>query len=284
MKPKHNIEETDYSFLESYQSIEPQKDWELVRKRAGFNSKKTLTRIWWSAASIILLLGVGFLAQRSGFNNPDLITIYAQESLSEVRLPDGSLITLNKDASIVYPEKFQTRKRIVEIAGEAFFEVESDPDHPFIVHVGSEAIVEVLGTKFNVNSDEDLQSIGVQVVEGRVAFSSPDRKFFQITLGKNEQASLANGKISKEETIDRNFLSWKTGILHFDQSSLKEVSRQLESHYGRKVELDPGLSDDLIFTSTIDSQNFESVIEEITLVLGLEAKYEEERVILSVEK
>ena len=69
-------------------------------------------------------------------------------------------------------------------------------------------------------------------------------------------------------------LSWKTGILYFDQSFIGDVVNQLENHYKMKILLDEDVPADLQFTSTIDNQELESVLEEMSMVLGLEITYE----------
>ncbi len=280
MEPKHNFEETDYSFLESYQAIDDTKDWALVKERMGFGRRRTLYRIWWSAAAVILLLGVGFLVQQTWFGSPGLIVAQAIEVRKEVVLPDGSLVVLNKESELSYPGHFRRKNREVKLSGEAYFEVEGDPDHPFVIAIGDRAAVEVLGTKFNIKSGGVNESIGVQVVEGRVAFSKTDGDFFQIILGKGEQALLEDGTMKKEDSYNPNFLSWKTGILYFEQSPIDEVARQLEDFYGRKVNLDKNLPDNLTFTSIIDNQDFESVLDELSLVLGLDYTYENQEVLL----
>ncbi len=280
MEPKHNFEETDYSFLESYQSIDETKDWEIVKERIGFGPKRTLYRNWWSAAAVILLLGVGFLAQQTWFSSPGMLVAQAFESGQEVLLPDGSTVVLNKEAELAYPEKFHRNNREVQLSGEAYFEVEGDPDHPFVVNIGEKARVEVLGTKFNIRSGGAEESIGVQVVEGRVAFSQTDGNLIHIELGKGEQAILDDGALIKQDVGNPNFLSWKTGILYFDQSPIGEVAQQLEAYYGQDIDLDKSLTDNLTFTSIIDNQDLESVLDEISLVLGLRYTYQNQKVLL----
>ena len=69
-------------------------------------------------------------------------------------------------------------------------------------------------------------------------------------------------------------MSWKTGILYFDQTGIGDMARLLTIHYGKKIRLDENIPADITFTSTIDNQELESVLEEISLVLGLNFAYE----------
>ena len=73
---------------------------------------------------------------------------------SQVELPDGSIAWLNAESEISFYESFSGRERNIELSGEAYFDVESDIDKPFVVTAGQVAI-EVLGTRFNVKNYHD---------------------------------------------------------------------------------------------------------------------------------
>jgi transmembrane sensor len=281
MIPEKDFEEPGISHLDTFQSIDMEADWKKVRERMGFGKKKMMMRIWQAAAAVILLLAVGFLAQQYLFNAPEMVLASAGDHQLEVMLPDGSEVTLNKQAGVTYPEKFHRKQREIQLSGEAFFEVEPDPDRPFRVKVESEAVVEVLGTSFNIRTDTQDGSISVQVVEGRVAFSKEGNESTRIVMEKNEQATLLNGLITKENTINKNFLSWKTGILYFDQALIGDVVRQLELHYSREIILESNVPIETIFTSTIDNQDLESIFEEMVLVLDLDVEFKNDKVTIS---
>ena len=281
MKPKKNFEEARFKYLDAFQSIDTEMDWQKVRGRIGFGKKKTMNRIWWAAAAVIILLGVGVLTQPYTLISPDMVIAQAGDDQKEVVLPDGSMVTLNKEAELVYPEKFRRKSREIQLSGEAFFKVESDPGRPFLVNVRQEAVVEVLGTSFNIRSGEEIGSISVHVVEGRVAFSQAGQESSSITLEKDEQASLSGGMIAKEQVRSKNFLSWKTGILFFEQARIGEVVTELENFYGLDIILEHNVPGDLLFTSIIDNQVLESVLEEMTLVLGLGYAFDNDKVIIS---
>ena len=284
MKPKTNIEEHLTKNLGIYQSIDIEEDWKKVRKRMAQEKSIRLNPFWRIAAAVILLLGVGFIAQKYLAPSPQMIAVLSGEQMKEVILPDGSSVTMNKQAKLIYPEKFKRRQRELQLSGEAFFKVVSMPAKPFIVDVDQKARVRVLGTSFNIRPDQKNASVSVQVIEGRVAFSSLLRGSDEIILVKDEQATLIEGSVIQDDTVDRNFLSWKTGILFFDNEYLGKVLRQLQSHYNIDLELDKSVPDDLSFTSTLDNQDLESVLDEISLVLGLEYRYENEKVVFTLRE
>ena len=94
---------------------------------------------------------------------------------------------------------------------------------------------------------------------------------------------MTKGIIKRDDAANKNMLSWKTGILCFDQSLIGDVVDQLEKHYKREILLTGDIPDDLKFTSTIDNEQLESVLEELSLVLGLAVSYEDDKIIISIE-
>jgi len=279
MKPKTDIEERHFRNLETYQSINIEEDWQKVRGRIGFKKQRSMRHLWQTAAAVLMLLGVGFLTQKFVFPTPNMLAVQAGDQTKEVVLPDGSQVTLNKEAELIYPEKFNRRQRKLTLNGEAFFEVVSDPDLPFKVDVNQKALVQVLGTSFNISPDENGESISVQVLEGRVAFSSNLRGADKLILEKDEQATLVAGTITRADTVSLNFLSWKTGTLFFDHEKLKDVFRQLETHYEIDILLHKSVPSNLTLTSILDNQDLESVLDEISTVLGLDYSYEDDQIV-----
>jgi len=286
MKPKFDSEDPLISNLEAFQSIDVKSDWKELRSGMKFNKKmapgnRPMPRIWWAAASIILLLGVAFLSNRYLFTPQEVIVARAGDELKEVLLPDGSSVTLNGMAELTYPEKFRNRKREVQLSGEAFFKVERNPQKPFKVRIEEKAMVEVLGTSFNIRSEQSGEAVSVLVLEGRVAFTDAEEKLSAIILNKDEQATLTRGILQREETINKNILSWKTGILYFDQSFIGDVVKQLALYYDREILLEEDIPGDLQFTSTIDNQDLESTLEELSMILGLAISYEDDTILIS---
>ena len=69
-----------------------------------------------------------------------------------VELNDGTRVRLNADSELRFPVKFASNERKVFLKGEAYFEVEHDTLRPFRVDVHDDAMIEVLGTEFNINA------------------------------------------------------------------------------------------------------------------------------------
>lgn len=278
MKPKQDIKDHHFKNLEVFQSIDIEDDWQKVREQMGFEKKRSMRHLWQTAAAVIMLLGVGFATQKLVFPSPDLLTVQSGNEMKEIDLPDGSLVTLNKGAELIYPKKFNRRKRNLKLVGEAFFEVVSNPALPFEVDVDQRALVQVLGTSFNISPDDNGESISVQVIEGKVSFSSTMKGSDRVILNKDEQATLTAGAIIRADTVDRNFISWKTGQLFFVHENIEEVFSKIEDHYEIEIVIDKIIPSGLTFTSTMDNQDLESVLDEISMVLRLDYTRDDDKV------
>jgi len=277
---KYTTENHRFTNLEKFQSIDVEGDWNVVRNRMNFQKNRKISTVWRVAAIAILLLGVGFIVQLYVLNPPATIVIMTAEEQGVVLLPDGSQVFLNRYSELTYPEKFRKNNRQVSLTGVGFFEVAHNPSRPFRVNVADRANVEVLGTSFNIHAPAEGERVSVQVVEGKVAFYAHGQVETRKILEKDDQAEMQNGIIEMNSRINANFLSWKTGILHFDQESLEQVIEDLGTHYNREIVIDPSVDTQLIFTSVIDNQELESVLEEMSLVLGISYGLQENKVMI----
>jgi len=279
---KHTTENQLFANLEKYHSIDVDEDWNIVKNRIGFQKTRRINIIWRAAAIAILLLSFGFLTNRFLIDSPTQILAFSGEFKKEIALPDGSLVFLNKKSTLTYPDKFHRNHREVKLSGEGFFEVASNTEKPFLVNVKYRAIVEVLGTSFNINTTENSRSINVQVVEGKVAFYVSGENVEREILLKDDQAKMLNGEIIKETSMDKNFLSWKTGKLVFVQDRIPDVVKTLQNYYDRLIILQGSENNDLTFTSIIDNQDLDSVLEELRLVIGLSYSIEEDKILIQM--
>jgi transmembrane sensor len=162
-------------------------------------------------------------------------------------LPDGSRVWLNSSSRLKYPVAFTGKDRIVELEGEAYFEITSltIPNNnqriPFIVKV-ADVSVEVLGTRFNINAYADENSIRTTLVEGRIRLETGDEEqktFESKILQPGEQAMVQKGNIEVKgiEAADmEEVLSWKNGVFRFRDESIESIMRQVGRWYGSEVQ------------------------------------------------
>ncbi|MDR2271542.1 MAG: FecR domain-containing protein [Sphingobacterium sp.] len=146
----------------------------------------------------------------------------------ELTLVDGTLVSLNADSKLTYPSSFDSGDRIVELEGEAYFQVAKTKDHRGFIVKTKDQQTKVLGTKFNINAYSEEKGIRTSLQEGSVIVSKQNSA---VRLSPNEQAFLDHGKLrSKAIDIDE-VLSWKSGQFSFDGSNMEEVFKDIGRWY-----------------------------------------------------
>ncbi|HXB08141.1 MAG TPA: FecR domain-containing protein [Puia sp.] len=150
-------------------------------------------------------------------------------------LPDRSHVWLNAASSIRYPTAFMGKERVVEITGEAYFEVAPDARRPFRVQAG-EARVDVLGTDFNIMAYEEENAVRTTLLEGRVKVTRDGASHL---LRPGQEARVLRDSPSIQVVNDaplREAVAWKNGLFYFHNgSSLQTVMRQIERWYDVNV-------------------------------------------------
>ncbi len=193
---------------------------------------------------------------------------------SPVLLSDGSHIVLNSGSEVKFPEKFGSHGREVYFWGEAFFEIASDPTRPFVIETG-DARIKVLGTSFNVKANPGAGITEVVVNTGTVLFYYVDKNdhlLGQVILHKGDKGvyNRITHKIAKMVNEDLNFISWKTGILVFNETSLDKVMDVVGKKYCVTFRMDTSELSRLKLTATFDNESLDSVLEVLSLVHKLQ--------------
>jgi ferric-dicitrate binding protein FerR (iron transport regulator) len=144
-------------------------------------------------------------------------------------LPDGSKVWLNALSTIRFPSSFTGSDRVVQLDGEAYFEVTKDESRPFRV-TARDVNVEVLGTAFNVNSYDDEPSIRTSLVQGSVRVV---RGSSRLVLKDGEQAATTDhaGLAIVPGADIAKAIAWKNGSFSFDNDNIQTVMRQLAKWY-----------------------------------------------------
>jgi transmembrane sensor len=186
----------------------------------------------------------------------------------QITLPDGSKVWLNAASSLRFPIAFAGNERVVELTGEAYFEVNPQIQQgskeqkgqtnktPFIVKIntpaGNRNEVEVLGTHFNVMAYTEEGAIKTTLVEGKVKVTSGNS--YQ-TIRPGEQAKLGAGNISVQHVDAEEVIGWTTGFI--PAGGLEYTMRQIARWYDVNI-VYQGKKPDVIFegklprTATID--------------------------------
>ncbi len=225
-----------------------------------------------AAAAILLIFGLYWFnsAPQTATTMVQLATIEGEKSVIE--LNDGTKVFLNENSELSYPDQFGN-ERVVNLKGEAFFEVAKDAAHPFIIKTSSSKVT-VLGTSFNVRSYLDEKETTVSVRSGKVRFEpNNSQQNWDLTANEKVRYDFENQRFNKDTDESANDWSWHSGQLVFRNQLLKEVIPALEKHYDVKVSL---TNTDILkcrtYTGSFKTDEVANVLEAITVALNLRIK------------
>lgn len=231
------------------------------------------------AAAILILFGIGITGMKY-FTGNSIKTDLAETEI--VILPDGSQVTLNAGSKLSYSKKFAKENRLVALQGEAYFEVEKDPDNPFIIEI-DDAEIQVLGTSFNVRAYKGMKKIEVTVTEGKVSlYDKEDVQNIVIAVGGEKAEYIRSGKfVRKTEITNRNYLSWKTRLLVFEDDNLKEVVETITKVYHKEIRIK---NQDLVncrLTTRFEEKDLDSILKILESTFDLSLVEEKNVIYLS---
>jgi ferric-dicitrate binding protein FerR (iron transport regulator) len=219
------------------------------------------------AAAVIILATLTFtgkyIISNHFLSSKSVVATSSFEKNRIIELSDGSFITLNRDSKVRFPDKFNTRRRKVKLTGEAFFEISPDFDRPFIIDAGNGKVT-VLGTSFNVITDNGKNEVEVLVASGRVLAISKDG-VRSLTLEPGELGVINNNTSSSIVNTDINYLAWNTEILTYKVARLEDVFSDLQKVYNISVEVN---NNDILnrqLTTKFDNESAETIIRTICL-------------------
>jgi ferric-dicitrate binding protein FerR (iron transport regulator) len=199
------------------------------------------------------------------------VRVLADDHAVELIMEDGTAVTINRNSSLRYSKSFEQGERKVYLSGEAWFDVARDTSMPFVIDAGV-ALVEVLGTSFNVNAYRENPTVEITVESGLVALSGKADQKDQIVMkagtGGSYNKSLKQLKLIPSS--DPNSISWLTRELYFDGSSLREVCSLVNKVYGVNMLITNEELYSCPITVTFRDQSLESILKVLESTLDLQ--------------
>jgi len=209
-----------------------------------------------AAAAVILAAALWWYSDFGGTG----VEYFESESMVLVdELPDGSIISLNRNSKISFEQK---QNRSVKLHGDAYFEVKRDEQSPFIVEA-DDIQIRVLGTSFYVNAKSDKPNIEVMVSSGRVAVRYMQDSLI-LTRGQSAIFNKANKSLIQTTIEDINYLSWKTKTLTFDDMDLGQVLRKINEVYDAEIILQNEQLQNCKITVTFKQQELDAILSIIS--------------------
>ena len=157
-----------------------------------------------------------------------LRTLQGMECL--ITLSDGTRVHLNAETRLTYPVCFSSKERIVQIEGEAYFDVAPDKEHPFIVKT-SHTSIRVTGTSFNVRAYADEDTESTTLISGTVRINSGNEAF-ELVPNQHYTYNKNTGTNTVANVNTDLYTSWESGSFIFLNVPLENVMSYLSKWYG----------------------------------------------------
>jgi transmembrane sensor len=241
-------------------------------KIVSFRPKRN--RLLQAVAAVAILIIAAFWYYQNTMN--DGITLNAESMVLVDALPDGSIVSLNRNSEVKFK---QQNERQVILKGDAFFEVKRDEQNPFIVHAG-EVKVRVLGTSFYVNAQDDHNFVEVMVRSGRVAVHHGVDSLI-LSAGQSARYHPKDKSLVQSKIADINYLSWKTKTLIFEDEALANVLGKINAVYDTHLVLENKSLDNCQITVTFKDQGLDAVLSVIAETLDLDVQQKDGQILLS---
>ena len=225
-----------------------------------------------------VLAGIGVDKYRERFEWHTIANTVPGEVLDFV-LDDGTRVYLNRGGELSFREDFGARRRRVKLSGEAFFDVKSDPVHPFVVETRG-VHIRVLGTSFNVKAGERIEAT---LEKGRIALESASGEELA-TLRPGQQAVVdvrSRRLLSVSEVQTGKYTAWHYNHKVYECISFSEIVGLIEERYDVSVIYDPSSFDDTAYRLVVgNNEPLGQMLDILNLIVPIEYTVQDRRVLI----
>lgn len=180
----------------------------------------------------------------------------------KIVLEDSTVVWLNSESTLCYPEKFAAHSRRVSVTGEAYFEVHHEKNRPFIVDIGGE-MIKVYGTTFNVRGYKDEEAILTTLETGKISISDIKNKEAELFLYPGHQARFdkATNEVRMKEVDPEIVTGWRQGKFVFEETPLSTIMRDLSRWYDFNYEFAEEDLKNIVFMGSVSRySDFRTII------------------------
>lgn len=269
-----------------YRSIDTPAAYEQVRHRIQRQSRKRFFLGALSRIAVVLLLPLLvsslvlsylYVGLRSGADQADGEIAWHQVcsapgTVTRLELPDRSVVWLNARSTLAYPAVFNGDEREVRLSGEGYFEVTSDPQHPFYVATAEGVKVKAYGTKFNVNAYADEPSVDAALERGHIDVIARDRQA-RLEPGQGVAFDKNTGRMTVAAVSLEETTGWKDGKLVFRNTPLETVLKKLSRRYNVAIVLHQKGNKEYKYRATFTTETVEQILDYLKLTAPIRWSY-----------
>ncbi len=220
--------------------------------------------------AIVCLLGVKFLDVTVKTDQTPVFTIQTQEGeQSRVTLPDGTSVWLNASTTLSYDGNFNRKDRVMQLSGEAYFDVGKNPEKPFVVNM-PHCTFEVKGTRFNLTAYDSENTVSAVLMEGAMEFASA-RERLTMQVGHELTYNIKTGEVKNLPVRAEQYKSWMYGNFEYDRITMRELLTRLARQYKVDIVYRPLPGDEPVFSVSLkNGETVDDVLDALSLIVPLE--------------
>lgn len=229
-------------------------------------------RILIAAACIACLLAIGgislWFVSRNSFHQMiagSTIVETKEGEKARIILSDSSEVILNSDSRVQYVGDYNLADRRVKLSGEAFFDISTNPEKPFVVQLDHMSI-SATGTRFNVFSFKNENRVEATLEEGAIRVSVKGKEPINVRSGQQVVYFVNTGAVLVLDVNTDTYTSWKENMLRFNDTPLEEALRRIGRKYNVTFEVTNRDLLELKYTATFIDESVEEVMQMLKTV------------------
>jgi len=215
-----------------------------------------------------------------------------------VLLPDGTKVWLNGNSRLSFDPAMQSGgSRLVNLTGEAFFDVAHDAQHPFIIHTGKVSIV-ALGTVFNVMAYPNEKTCETTLLQGSIELTVNNDSKQKVILKPSEKLAVIDRagddslhmgttlmieRVSHVKVNDKDYVpetSWTDNKLIFEDETLDQIAVKLGRWYNARITVAGGSIGLCRFTGSFGTETIDQALATLQLTRPFKIKTNENGITL----
>lgn len=247
------------------------------------SARRDFILYFYRAAVVALLILSGSIYLYYRANTIHTYTYATQNAAADYTLQDGTRIKLNKNSAISFTANFGEKERTVNLTGEACLNVRKDDRKPFTVCTQGTKTT-VLGTKFNILSDEQHGQVVVTLQNGAVRFEAAD---CNVVLSPQEELvyQVISGSYAKSLTDVQYKMAWAEGRYLYQNIAFGELTKKLEHIYGLTIRLNsPEIARRKVTASFVVGQPVDEILSALKKELDFKYTITDKSIIDIVKK
>jgi transmembrane sensor len=214
-----------------------------------------------AACAVLSMLAVGWYFWSAGMQNVKRMTVTTGTNVQDtVHLSDGTVIYLDENTTVEFPQTFDDEPRKVHLkGGRAFFAVKHDKAHPFQVALQGSSVT-VLGTSFTIAASQT--DVNISVKTGSVGFNSTSNSYTSvIQAGNGVSYNYQTRELQLLNTRNSNDDAWLTNELVFADASLEEVLTAVRRYYKVAIQTPASIAEFRKFNATFRNNDLRTVMD-----------------------